>query len=317
MEPRPEEPTIYTSPTQTRARRTRRRAARPLAALGVVLLVATVCTWIPGPIGTAGAAALPWLGVPLAAIVLLALVIARRVLLVLLVPVLVWVLAMAPALPGPGAPGTPSLVVMSQNVRAQSGGAAASAQELADSGADVIALVELDGASLAAAGDALAAAYPHSYAVGTVAVWSRFPLAHGEPLSLGLPWNRALRVSVQAPDADVEVYVVHAASVRPGHQDGRDRMLADLARTVSDDPSSSLVVVGDFNASSTDPSLAPLRSELDWARPTDGSLGFTWPASLPLTRIDQVFTRGVTVQSATTERAGNSDHLATRTVLTR
>ncbi|MBO9625441.1 MAG: endonuclease/exonuclease/phosphatase family protein [Microbacterium sp.] len=315
--PRPEEPTIYTSPTPPRPRRTRRRAARPLAITGIVLLIAVVCTWVPGPVGTAGAAALPWLGVALAAVVLTALVLARRVLVLLLVPVLVWVLAMAPALPGAGAPGEQSLVVMSQNVRAQSGGAAASAQELADSGADVIALVELDGDSLAAARETLAASYPHSYAVGTVAIWSRYPLSHGEPLALGLPWNRALRVTVQAPESAVELYVVHAASVRPGHQDGRDRMLAEMARTVADDPAPSIVVVGDFNASSTDPALAPLRSQLDWVRPTDGSLGFTWPASLPLARIDQVFTRGVAVHSSTTERAGNSDHLATRTVLAR
>jgi vancomycin resistance protein VanJ len=74
-------------------------------------------------------------------------------------------------------------------------------------------------------------------------------------------------------------------------------------------------VVGDFNAASTDPAMNALRTEMDWVRPTDGSLGLTWPASFPLARIDQVFARGVTVLSSTTVHAGSSDHLATKTVI--
>ncbi|MFF3028434.1 endonuclease/exonuclease/phosphatase family protein [Microbacterium sp. NPDC057944] len=298
-------------------RRPRTRAARPLAVAGFLLLVAVVCTWIPGPIGTAGAAALPWLGAALLVVAVLALLLARRVLLVLLVPVVVWAMAMAPALPSVGAAGTPALTIVSQNVRAHSGGAAASADELADTGADVIALVELDGDSLAVAEGALAERYPHSYAVGTVGIWSRYPLADAEPLTLGLGWKRAIRVTVEAPDAATEVYVLHAASVRPGHQDARDTMLSGLAATVAADSAESLVVVGDFNAASTDPALNPLRGELDWVRPTDASLGLTWPAAFPLTRIDQVFTRGLSTISSTTLPAGNSDHLATKTVLGR
>lgn len=287
---------------------------RLLVAAGSLLLLTTLSTWVPGVIGTFGAAVLPWLGPALLLVVLLALIAARRTAIVLLVPVLVWCLAMLPALPGPGSSGDGgSVMVASQNVRAQSGGAAASARELAATGADVIALVELDADSLAAASTALRSSYPHSYAVGTVAVWSRYPLAGAEPLSLGLGWKRALRVTLQTPDSEIALYVVHAASVRPGHQDGRDTMLAELGRTVAADPTASALVVGDFNAAPTDPALGALRSDLEWVRPTDGSLGLTWPASFPLTRIDQVFARGVTVVSSTTVRAGNSDHRATAT----
>ena len=57
------------------------------------------------------------------------------------------------------------------------------------------------------------------------------------------------------------------------------------------------------------------RSQLDWVRPTDGTLGFTWPATLPLARIDHVFVRGLAVLGSTTMRAGSSDHLATVTTL--
>jgi len=247
--------------------------------------------------------------------VLTALFLARRVLIVVLVPVLVWFLAMAPALPALPSSAAPAaeLTIVSQNVRARSGGASASATEIARSGADVIALTELDGDSLAAASAALADDYPHSYTVGTVAVWSRYPLANAEPLTLGLGWRRALRVEVQAPSTPVAVYVLHAASVRPGQQHDRDVMLNGLAAQIAADPVTALVAVGDFNAPSTDPALAALRAEADWVRPTDGSLGFTWPAAFPLVRIDHVFTRGLDAVASSTMRAGNSDHLATVT----
>lgn len=319
MEPHPEESTIDTHLQQQRSpRRPSTRHARRLALAAVILLIAVVCSWIPGVIGTAGAAALPWLGLGLLALLIATLLLARRVIVLTLVPVLIWLLAMTPTLPGfpaAAAEGSTPLTVASQNVRAQSGGAAASAAELAGNGADVIALTELDGESLAAASDALAAEYPHSYAVGTVAVWSRYPIADAEPLLLGLGWKRALRVEVETPTGPVAVYVLHAASVRPGHQQDRDTMLAGLADAVAADTADALIAVGDFNATSADPALAAIRAQADWVRPTDGSLGFTWPVVFPLARIDQVFVRGLDVLSSTTTRAGNSDHFATLTTV--
>ena len=282
----------------------------------LILLVVIIGSWVPGFVGTAAAAVLPWCGLALALVAALTLIFARRVLLVILIPALVWALAIFPSLPGFGAaPATDAVnvKVVSQNVRAHSGGAASSAAELAALGADVIALTELDADSLTAARDTLAAEYPHSYSIGTVGVWSRFPLANAQPLTLGLDWKRALRVEVQTPDAAVAVYVMHAASVRPGQQQDRDMMLSGIAEAAASDPASSIIVVGDFNAASADPALGAIRSQLDWVRPTDGTLGMTWPAALPLARIDHVFVRGLDVQSSTTQRAGNSDHLATVT----
>ena len=297
-----------------RVRRTATIHGRRLAVASVVLAAVVALGWVPGFVGTAVAAVLPWLGIVVLVLLVTTLFLARRALILVLVPALLWVLAIAPALPGfPGTAADSDLVVVSQNVRAQSGGAAASATALASTGADVIALVELDGDSLAAAQDVLAAEYPHTYAVGTVAVWSRYPLTDVEPLTLGLGWKRALRVEVQVPTAPVAVYVLHAASVRPGHQQDRDTMLSGLAAQVAADPADALIAVGDFNAPSTDPSLSALRSEADWVRPTDGTLGLTWPAGVPMVRIDQVFVRGLDVVTSTTMHAGNSDHLATAT----
>ncbi|GGM46883.1 endonuclease/exonuclease/phosphatase family protein [Microbacterium saperdae] len=320
MEAHPEESTIDTHLQQRRSpRQLKTRRARQVALAALILLLATVCSGIPGVIGTAGAAILPWLGLGLLAVLLTAALLARRVIVLTLVPVLVWVLAMAPSLPGlpvAGTEGTTPITVASQNVRAQSGGAAASAADLAGNGADVIALTELDGESLAAAGETLAGDYPYSFAVGTVAIWSMYPIADVEPLFLGLGWKRALRVEVQTPTTPLAVYVLHAASVRPGHQQDRDTMLAGLADAVAADPAAALIAVGDFNATSADPALSAIRAQADWVRPTDGTLGFTWPAAFPLARIDQVFVRGLSVLSSTTIRAGNSDHLATVTSIT-
>lgn len=316
MGSREEENTIDTAAPRRRTRSTTRHA-RWIVVVGMVLLVAIVCTWIPGTAGTAGAAALPWTGLLLLALIVTAAILARRVILLLLVPLLVWSLAMAPTFPGPGAaPTSDSLTVVSQNVRAHSGGAAASATELSASGADVIALTEIDAESLAVARETLAADYPNSYAVGTVGIWSRLPIASTEPLALGLGWKRALRVDVQTGDTSTAVYVIHAASVRPGQQGDRDAMLTGLAEQIATDPAESIIAVGDFNAAPADPGLAALRAELSWVRPTDGTLGFTWPSAFPLARIDQVFVRGLEVSAATTMRAGNSDHLATVTTVT-
>lgn len=315
----PEEVTITATTSSPTHRRSHARAGRIIAVAGLVVLAMVVGVWIPGFVGTAAAALLPWCGLALGVLSVIALIRVRRVVLVLLAPILVWVLAIAPSAPGfasGAAEQTSTVEIVSQNVRAHSGGAAESAADLAASGADVIALTELDADSLAAARDTLAADYPHSYAIGTVAVWSRLPIADAQALSLGLDWKRALRVVVNVPDADVVVYVMHAASVRPGVQNDRDAMLSGIADAVAADTAESIVVVGDFNAASADPALGAIRSQLDWVRPTDGTLGFTWPAGLPLARIDHVFVRGLDVLGSTTMRAGSSDHLATVTTLT-
>lgn len=301
-----------------RARARRRRAPRAIGVIAVTLLLAIIASWLPGVVGTAASVALPWIGFALAALTAIAALFARRVLLLLLAPALVWALAMFPSAPGfaPTAPSSGStLTIVSQNVRANSGGATASAREIAATSSDVIALTELDAASLAAARGALSDEYPYSYAVGTVGVWSRFPIAETDALTLGLEWKRAVRVVVQAPSSDIAVYVMHAASVRPGHQQSRDTMLTGIADAVAADPADAVMVVGDFNAASADPALNALRAQLDWVRPTDGSLGFTWPTTMPVTRIDHVFARGVAVLASTTMRAGNSDHLATVTTI--
>jgi vancomycin resistance protein VanJ len=113
----------------------------------------------------------------------------------------------------------------------------------------------------------------------------------------------------------VSIYVVHAASARPGDHAARDEMLANLADYPPRDENERLLLMGDFNAASTDRSMAGLFDSLDEANQTSGGLGFTWPASLPVTRLDHVLQRGMEVTSNTTHRIGASDHLAVVTTL--
>lgn len=292
----------------------RARRGRVLAWLGVAFAVIVTGGWVPGPVGAAISSALPWLAVPGAVLLLCTALLARRAVPVAVASLMVWIVAMAPVLPGDGVGSSGrSFTVASQNVKAQSGDAGQSARDLADSGADVIALIELDADGIVTARDSLALDYPYTYAVGTIAVWSKSPFTDAVPLFLGLGWNRALRVHVSAPGGDIAIYLIHAASLRIGQQNERDTMLTSLATEVAEDDAARILAVGDFNAAGTDPALNALNSRLEWVRPTDGTLGFTWPARFPLARIDHAFSRGLEVISSTTAAAGTSDQRAVLT----
>ncbi|MGX5697795.1 endonuclease/exonuclease/phosphatase family protein [Agromyces soli] len=304
------------------------RRARGIAIAAIALTVVIVLGLVPGFVGASVATALPWLGLAVAALLLIALLVRRRVWLVALVPVLAWAVAVGPSLAGisaasfaaassggavagdAAAANGEQLVVASQNVEAGSGTAEASAAALVASGAQVIALTELDPEARGQAAEALVASHPYSYAVGTVGVWSSLPISGEQPLELGLGWNRALTVDVETPSGPVSVYVVHAASLRPGLQSDRDTMLAELGARIAADDAPRVIALGDFNAASTDPALAGIRAELSEPAQSTPSFGFTWPTAFPLARIDHVFQRGLTPLKNTTEPAGASDHLA-------
>ncbi len=147
--------------------------------------------------------------------------------------------------------------------------------------------------------------YPHHFAVGTVALWSRYPITDSARLDLDLGWYRALRATVNAPHGPVTVFVAHLGSVRPGATEDRDRSLrrlAELARAQS----GPVLVLGDLNTASTDREMALFQGFQD-AR---SGFGFTWPAAFPVVRLDHVLYRGLTPGSATTSAANGSDHRA-------
>jgi vancomycin resistance protein VanJ len=203
-----------------------------------------------------------------------------------------------------------TLTIASQNIEANSGTAATSASELAATGAEVIALQEMDDAARDEVKTVLDEAYPYSYGIGTVGMWSSYPIENAQALDLGLGWQRGIAADLATPTGLVSIYVVHAASARPGDHATRDEMLANLADYVPRDENERLVMVGDFNAGSSDRNLAALTDQLDEPNQSSGGFGFTWPASAPVTRPDHLLQRGMDVVSNRTLRSGDSDHLA-------
>jgi vancomycin resistance protein VanJ len=264
--------------------------------------------------------ALPWFGLGIPVLIVLALF-ARggKPWIAILVPVAVWGVMFVPAIlplswSAPAA-AEKTLTIASQNVEAGSGTATESATTLAATGADAIAFQEMDGDSKAAIAAVLDPDYQYSYGVGTVGLWSKYPILNAQPWDLGLGWQRALAADLQTPTGLVSIYVIHAASARPGDHGERDTMLTNLSTVLPNDQNDRIVAVGDFNASSTDRSMSGIFSELTEPNQTGGGFGFTWPASFPITRPDHVLQSGLAVVSSTTLKAGNSDHLATLTTM--
>lgn len=293
-----------------RSRRRPRGVVTGLAALAVGALL----LWHGLLPDTGGAASLlesflPWLGVLLALLGLAALLRLSLIagVCVALAAAAWWSQFGEAALPAPTA-GAPAVTVVSENIRAANPQAGAIAADLAARRPDVIVLEEVDEPSRDAVAPALAARYPYAEVVGTVGVWSRYPLSGPEGLDLGLGWARALRVDIATPGKATRLYAVHAASVRPGEHDQRDEMLGALARAVAADRSARLVVAGDLNTASTDRTLAPLLRELHEDPDTALGLGFTWPSAFPLARLDHVLTRGFATVSSAVLPANGSDH---------
>jgi vancomycin resistance protein VanJ len=252
---------------------------------------------------------LPWVGVPIVLLAIAAL--ARRSLFAALcvgVAVTVWCVQFLPMLLPATAPGTGQLTVASENVDADNDRPSDAADAIAALHPDVIALQELDSSSTGTVARALAARYPHSYVVGTVGVWSRFPLSNPRALDLGLGWKRALSVDVAAPTGAVRLYAVHAASVRPGQYAQRDEMISALRDTVRADNPARLVIAGDLNSASTDRSFGELASVATEAPTSQLDFGFTWPAAFPLARLDHVLSHGLVTLNSRVLPANGSDH---------
>ncbi|WP_066042701.1 endonuclease/exonuclease/phosphatase family protein [Herbiconiux solani] len=307
-----------------------RRRSRTRPGLGVVVVVLSLLlaaalalhAFVPEVFGVAllFESALPWFGLLVPVLLVIGLFSrSKGAIGAALVPALVWGVMFVPGIVplswSAPAPSSNTLTVASQNIEADSGTAAASATALAATGAQVIALQEMDSDARDEAAGVLDAAYPYSYGIGTVGVWSSYPIENAQALDLGLGWQRGLAADLATPAGLVSIYVVHAASARPDDHAARDEMLANLSDYVPRDENERLFMVGDFNAGSDDRNLAGLTDQLSEANQTDGGFGFTWPAASPATRLDHLLQRGMEVTSNRTMTAGGSDHLAIITTL--
>ncbi|MEY9835886.1 endonuclease/exonuclease/phosphatase family protein [Streptacidiphilus sp. EB103A] len=330
------------APTTSRIRRAIRAGSRPgpwkrgpvLAALALLLgLVLLLHARIPnggtGNLGSLVETFLPWFGlfVP----VLLAGALWRRsasATVALLLPVAVWLNLFGGLLGDRSHPGG-DLTVVEQNVNAGNPDPARTARDLAGSGADLLALVELTPQATGTYEQGLAKAYPYHTVQGTVGLWSRLPLSDTRPIDIvdygslaatkpvatEPASNRALRTTVATDHGPLTVYVAHLGSVRVMPRGGfwtasRDIGAQALGRAVAADPSQRVVLLGDLNGTMDDRAFAVLTSQLRSVQAVAGDgFGFSWPADFPVARIDQILVRGVRPESSWVLSATGSDHL--------
>ena len=117
------------------------------------------------------------------------------------------------------------------------------------------------------------------------------------------------------PYGDVAVYVAHLPSVRVKFDAGftagqRDHAADALGQAIAGETLHSVLLLGDLNGTMNDRSLAPVTSQMRSAQGAAGDgFGFSWPASFPMARIDQIMVRGVAPVSAWTLPRTGSDHL--------
>jgi vancomycin resistance protein VanJ len=250
---------------------------------------------------------LPWLGLA-AATLLVAAPFTRswRAVAAALVPAAVWGSIFGPQLLRAPPGETGDLTVATANLRHSNPDQARALRAVA-ANRDLLAVQELTGD----VPPPPHGRYPYRYRSGTVALYSRFPLAETTAIDVGTGYGRALRAVVDAPKGEVTVYVVHLASARPGDTALRDRTLLRTRRIIARDRSPRLLLLGDLNTATTDRKREGLAPPLLDAHQTAGrGFGFTWPARFPITRPDHILYRGLTATGAVVERIPGSDHRA-------
>ncbi|MGW2087893.1 endonuclease/exonuclease/phosphatase family protein [Streptomyces sp. NPDC001880] len=269
-----------------------------------------------GRLGSLLESFLPWLG--LVVVVLLGLALLRRsatALVALLLPVAAWTYLFGGLLLPGAEPGAHNLVVVQHNVSDENTDPAGTARALADAEPDLIALEELVPPALPVYKKILAPGYPYHTVQGTVALWSRHPLADArllniKPQGIAEAWSRGLRTVVHTPHGEIAAYVAHLPSVRVRASglasSWRDESAGLLGKAIAAEKVETAILLGDLNSTVDDRGLTPLTSQMNVA---ERGFAFSFPAAFPLARIDQVMARSATVDHIRTLPATGSDHL--------
>ncbi|MYY79908.1 MULTISPECIES: endonuclease/exonuclease/phosphatase family protein [unclassified Streptomyces] len=294
---------------------------RGLVTAGVAVFLALVMLFhaqIPNNVGNLGSLTetfLPWLGLFIP--VLLVIAVVRKsatALIALLLPVIIWVDSFGGLITGKSGTGG-DLTVATHNVNADNADPTGTAKDVAASGADILALEELTPSAVPVYEKALAGTYKYHAVKGTVGLWSKYPLSDTRPVDIKLGWVRAMRTTVTTPKGEVAVHVAHLPSVRVKVDAGftanqRDNSADALGEAIADEKIGKVVLLGDLNGTMNDRALNAVTSQL---RSTQGAagdgFGFSWPASFPMARIDQIMVKGVEPVSSWTLPETGSDHL--------
>lgn len=297
------------------------RRGRVLAVLAILLgLLIALHSRVPNTIGSLGSLLetfLPWCGIGI--VLLLGCALLRRsatALAALVLPVFVWVNLFGGLVTDKTGSSADGLTVVTHNVDADNPDPTGTAEQLASSGADILALEELPpGQPASAYVKSLAEEYPHHEVRGTVGVWSKYPLSATEEVDIKIGWTRAMRTTVATPQGDIAVYVAHLPSVRVKFKAGftagqRDDAAEQLGRAISAERLERVVLLGDLNGTMNDRALAPVTSQMRSTQGAAGAgFGFSWPASFPMARIDQIMVKGLEPLSSWTLPRTGSDHL--------
>jgi vancomycin resistance protein VanJ len=267
---------------------------------------------------------LPWIFVPLALALPAALLSLKKWAIgICLLTCAVWAGDFGPTLMRSGGSGPADIRVLSQNVSVSDSGTtdlsgiALLAQER---GADIVVLQGLS-KNTQSADQQVPARFGYHMAMYEFVVWSRFPIGAVQPVDLagGRPaepgqessaamvqatsgqFGGLLRFTVDAGQGrQVTVYAVHLPQPSLSH-DGfgvaRGAALEQLVDDVQAEKSPDLIVVGDLDVAQTDRAMGPLLKSgtgLVSAQAKAGSgFGFTWPATFPMVRLDDVLARGL------------------------
>ena len=206
-----------------------------------------------------------------------------------------------------------------------------SIRDIADAGADLVAVQELTPASAQALRDGLGAGYAHvilDASAGDIGLLSRYPILSSERFRPAGTGRRALQAVLDVDGAATQVIVLHP--VPPDlcwerswplptgvRQDRVDRELADAAARASRLPGP-VIVLGDLNAGDLTRGYASMAAVLaDAYREAGSGFGFTFPFGLtlgdvsvpgPLVRIDYVFHSAHVYARWARVGCGGSDH---------
>ena len=290
-----------------------------LAAIALLLaLVMLLHAQIPNVIGNLGSLTetfLPWLGVLVPVLLVLALV--RKSATALIAVVLaaaVWLNVFGGLLTDKTGTGG-DLTVATHNVNADNPDPSGTARDVAASGADVVALEELTASEVPVYEKALASTYKYHSVQGTVGLWSKDPLTGVKSVDIKLGWTRAMRATVSTPEGRIAVYVAHLPSVRVKLEAGftarqRDKSADALGEAIADEQLPRKILLGDLNGTMNDRSLNAVTAQMRSTQGAAGSgFGFSWPASFPMARIDQIMVQGVEPVTSWTLPKTGSDHL--------
>lgn len=329
-EPQPENE----RPRKLRSVRSHRSRMRRQTSNGVIVLACAAVIFLvlhrflpdAGGIGSLLETWLPWVGVPILLLVLIAAIVhTKRALVATLIAALAWAALYGPALLPRGSSAAAQLRIFSEDVNGNAQETTASGTMALAQHADIVALEDMYSSVYETnAVNSLNTAYQYHSTEYEFGLWSKYPISNAQPLALGTtqttqpltlgadeagfasssasggaPIIGALKADLSTPQGTLTVYLVHMPQPVLGDQGfakSRDLALTKFVQLVQADHSARIAVIGDINVAATDRQFGQLTGTdgLTSAQQASGSgFGFTWPAEFPIVRLDDVLTRGL------------------------